>query len=133
MSKMERDKGVRIEREIVDAHKRIGIHAERYPLSGASRFRGQGHDIDIYALGKDEAPLVAEVKARADGAGFAMLERWLGEYDVLFLRRDRQEPMVVLPWSVWARLIGGKDETGHAYRKPAATDATVGNGVKPTG
>ena len=43
-----RQKGNRIERELVQRHKDIGVHAERYPLSGASRFRGSGHDIDIY-------------------------------------------------------------------------------------
>ena len=42
---------------------------ERYPLSGGSRFRGSGHDIDIYALGTDKGPLVAEGKSRCpDGA-----------------------------------------------------------------
>jgi hypothetical protein len=59
-----RRKGDRVEREIVQAHTALGVKAERYPLSGASRFRGSGHDIDIYAFGADEAPLVAEVKAR---------------------------------------------------------------------
>jgi hypothetical protein len=32
------------------------------------------------------------------------LERWLGEYDVLALRRNNAEPLIVLPWRVWARL-----------------------------
>jgi hypothetical protein len=93
------------EREIVDRHGPIGIKAERYPLSGASRFRGSGHDIDIYAFGTDAAPLVAEVKKRKGGAGFTQLERWLGEYDALFLRRNHADPMVVLPWRVWAALL----------------------------
>lgn len=101
-----RQKGNRIERQIVDLHVAIGIHAERYPLSGASRFRGSGHDIDVYARGRDEAPLVAEVKGRKNGAGFTQLEKWMGEYDGLFLRRDRAEPIVVLPWRTWARLLG---------------------------
>jgi hypothetical protein len=35
-----RAKGDRIEREIVSRHATIQIRAERYPLSGASRFRG---------------------------------------------------------------------------------------------
>jgi hypothetical protein len=109
MSKMQRDKGARIEREIVDAHKRIGLKAERYPLSGASHFRGSGHDIDIYIFGTDAAPAVTEVKSRGNGKGFTMLERWLGSYDALFLRRDRQEPMVVLPWRVWSLLVGGSE------------------------
>jgi len=41
-----RQKGDRVERELVDRHKAIGVHAERYPLSGASRFRGSGHDVE---------------------------------------------------------------------------------------
>ena len=45
------------------------MHAERYPLSGASRFRNSGHDIDIYALGRKECPLVAECKGRKNGGG----------------------------------------------------------------
>ena len=100
-----RAKGDRIEREIVSRHAAIGIKAERYPLSGGSRFRGSGHDVDIYAFGKDEAPLVAEVKSRRSGAGFVTLEKWLGEYDCLFLRRDSAEAMVLLPWRVWAALL----------------------------
>ena len=105
MSSMERRKGMRVEQEIVNAHKEIGVHAERVPLSGGSHYRGEGHDLDLYVFGKDEAPAVAEVKARASGRGFALLERWLGEYDALFLRRDRQDPLVVVPWRVWERLI----------------------------
>jgi len=100
-----RRKGDRIEREIVEAHRAIGIHAERYPLSGASRFRGSGHDVDIYAFGTDEAPLVTEVKKRKGGAGFTQLERWLGDYDLLVLRRNRADPMIVLPWRAWARML----------------------------
>lgn len=38
-----RRKGDRCERELVERHKALGVHAERYPLSGASRFRGSGH------------------------------------------------------------------------------------------
>jgi Holliday junction resolvase len=100
-----RRKGDRVEREIVAAHKEIGIHAERYPLSGASRFRGSGHDVDIYARGRDEAPFVAEVKARKNGAGFTTLETWLGNYDALFLKRNNGDPLIVLPWRVWTTLI----------------------------
>ncbi len=100
-----RRKGNRIEREVVDRCKTLGVHAERYPLSGASRFRGRDHDIDLYLLGRDDAPIVCEVKGRKGGAGFATIGRWLGEYDALFLRRDHADPLVVLPWRVWARII----------------------------
>jgi hypothetical protein len=46
-----RRKGDRCEREIVQRHIDAGIHAERYPLSGACRFRGSGHEFDVYAFG----------------------------------------------------------------------------------
>jgi hypothetical protein len=100
-----RRKGDRIEREIVEVHRAAGVHAERYPLSGASRFRGSGHDIDIYAFGREAAPLVAECKARGNGGGFVQLERWLGEYDLLVLKRNYADPLVLLPWRVWAPLM----------------------------
>lgn len=35
-----RYKGGLIEREIADGHGALDVHAERFPLSGASRFRG---------------------------------------------------------------------------------------------
>jgi hypothetical protein len=101
-----RRKGDRTEREIVDRHKGLGVHAERYPLSGASQFRGSGHDIDVYLFGRDDAPIICEVKGRRSGAGFTTLERWLGEYDALFLRRNNADPLVVLPWRVWSRILG---------------------------
>ena len=100
-----RQKGDRCERELVERHQALGINAERYPLSGASRFRGSGHDLDIYAIGRDEAPLVAESKARKNGDGFKQLEKWLGEYDLLFLRRNNADPLVLMPWRVWAALL----------------------------
>ena len=100
-----RDKGNRSERELVERHKALGVHAERYPLSGASRFRGSGHDIDLYIFGRDEAPAVAECKARKSGGGFTTLERWLGDFDLLVLRRDRADPLVLLPWRTWAALL----------------------------
>lgn len=100
-----RRKGDRIEREIVDRHKALGLHAERYPLSGASRFRGSGHDLDVYLFGRDDAPIVAEVKSRKNGNGFGTLEGWLAEHDALFLRRNNCDPLVLLPWRMWARIL----------------------------
>jgi Holliday junction resolvase len=98
-------KGIRIEREILSCHQALGIHAARHSLSGASRFRGGGHDVDIYLFGRDEAPAVAEVKGRKKGKGFATLERWLAEYAALFLRRNYADPLVRLPWRIWARIL----------------------------
>ena len=119
--------GDKLEREIVAKHEAAGIKAERYPLSGATNFRGSGHDIDIYAFGDDAKPLVAEAKQRRDGRGFAQLERWLGEYDALFLHRHHAEPMVVIPWSIWLRLLGseGQWQRDGKKQRPAATSAEV--------
>ena len=100
-----RRKGDRIERELVDRHKAIDVFAERYPLSGASRFRGSGHDVDVYVFGRDEAPLIAECKARKGGAGFTTLEKWLGDFDLLFLRKNNADPTIVMPWRNWVELL----------------------------
>ena len=91
-----RRKGARLEREIVDRHVALGADAERYPLSSASYCRGSGHDVYLYVFGRDETPLTPEVKGRKSGAGFT-LERWLGHYDPLFLRRNNSDPLIVLP------------------------------------
>lgn len=105
MGKFSRDKGLRAERDIIARHELIGVYCERVPLSGGTLYKGNRCDVDLYINGRDEAPLVAEVKARASGSGFALLERWLSNADVLFLRRDRADPIVVLPWSSWVRLV----------------------------
>jgi hypothetical protein len=104
MGKASRDKGMRRERAVVDIHTKCGIHAERVPLSGAVRYRGNGADVDIYVRGAE--PLKAEVKARGDGAGFRTLEQWLGANDALFLIRDRAPPLVVLPLHAWLEIAG---------------------------
>jgi hypothetical protein len=44
-------------------------------------------------------------RQRKDGAGFIQLESWLGEYDALFLRRNNADPLVLLPWRMWAALL----------------------------
>ena len=65
MGKSSRDKGLRRERAIVDIHMKCGLRAERVPLSGAVRYRGNGADVDLYVRGAE--PLKAEVKARGEG------------------------------------------------------------------
>src|SRR5262245_66142550 len=90
-----RQKGNRIERELVALHHALGFRCERYPSSGATRFRGSGHDIDLYLRGPDEAPQVFESKARGNGGGFVTLEKWLQDFDGLFLRRDHADPLVL--------------------------------------
>ena len=90
-------KGYRIERELVQLHKAAGIDAHRVPLSGAV---GGSYSGDLIV-----GEYRAEVKARGNGGGFVTLERWLGDNDLLFLKRDRAEPLVVMPWAVYVRLL----------------------------
>jgi hypothetical protein len=104
MGKPSRDKGLRRERAIVEVHMKSGIRAERVPLFGAARYRGNGADVDLYVRGAE--PVKAEVKARGQGSGFKTLERWLGDNDALFLVRDRATPLVVVPLAVWLELAG---------------------------
>ena len=104
MGKASRDKGLRRERAIVQLHTACGLRAERVPLSGATRYRGNGADVDLYARGPE--PLKAEVKARSEGQGFRTLEGWLGDNDALFLVRDRATPLVVLPLHIWLEVAG---------------------------
>ena len=49
MGKPSRDKGLRRERAIVDIHMKCGLRAERVPLSGALRYRGNGADVSAAA------------------------------------------------------------------------------------
>ena len=93
-----RSKGARTERCIVNALQVSGIAAVRVPLSGAvgGRFAG---DVVLPLMGRD---LRVEVKARA--TGFRELYSWLTERDVLIVKADRQEPLVVLRLSLAAEI-----------------------------
>lgn len=92
MSKMQRDKGKRIELEIVNLFRDWGLKAMRVPLSGATEY-AKG-DVDLYLFCRD-APLVAEVKSRKNG--FKQLTSWLGDNDFLVVRPNNGPPMFVLP------------------------------------
>src|SRR5689334_19028766 len=80
----------RTKRAIVNAIKASGIAAERVPLSGSvgGRFAG---DVILPLKGRD---LCVEVKARADG--FRELYSWLDGRDVLIVKADRRQPLVIV-------------------------------------
>jgi hypothetical protein len=87
-----RQKAGREERMLVAAAQEAGFAAERVPLSGSvggQRFTG---DILFPLLGRD---LCIESKVRANG--FRQLYDWLQGRDVLVIRSDRKEPLVVVP------------------------------------
>jgi len=99
--KPSRDKGARVEREIVNLLKENGLFAERVPLSGAA---GGSYSGDV-RFGKSCANWVGEVKARKDGSGFKTLDRWLGDNDTLFLKKNNADIMVVLPLDRFLELM----------------------------
>ncbi len=98
-----RSKGARTERSIVRLLQAGGIAAVRVPLSGAvgGRFAG---DIVLPLLGRD---LCIEVKCR--GHGFRELYSWLNDRDLLIVKADRQEPLVVLRISLAAEITRSRD------------------------
>jgi Holliday junction resolvase len=99
--KAPREKGNRAERAIVKFLQGHGFAAERVPLSGSVGGSYEG-DLTIPILGAD---CVVEVKCRADG--FKELYRWLIDRDILIVRADRREPLVVLPLKLAAKIAAG--------------------------
>jgi len=97
--KAARRKGYSVERNLVTAHLERGVHAERVPLSGGSEYH-KG-DVVIGMLGG----LRSEVKSRKDGGGFKTLEEWLGDDDLLFLHRNGMDPLAVVPWKTWEKIL----------------------------
>jgi Holliday junction resolvase len=85
-----RDKGARTERAIVKALQAQGFMATK--ISGMYK---PGADISMSLLGSDKA---VEVKCRA--AGFRQLYDWLNERDILIVKSDYQEPLVIVRLSL---------------------------------
>ncbi len=107
MGKSQRDKGARNERAVVNYWREQGVKADRVPLSGAVGGEYAG-DVDLYAFGADNAPLIGEVKARGNGGGFKTITKWLGYSDFLVLHEDKQARLYVVPERVMLRLVTRK-------------------------
>ena len=104
MGKSQRDKGNRREREFVNYWKSEGFKSARVPLSGAAGGDYTG-DVDLYAYGPEDAPLLGEVKARGTGAGFKTIQKWIGENDFLVLHEDQKPRLYVFPEKVLRDLL----------------------------
>ena len=89
-----RDKGARGEGALVKFLRANGFAAEKISRSGYS-----GGDISVSLLGRD---LCCEVKIRA--GGFRQLYDWLAGRDLLVVRADRAEPLVILPLKLAAEI-----------------------------
>lgn len=97
-----KSKGSRFELAIVKLLQASGLHASKVPLSGAL---GGDYSDDIKLKWFDGETARMECKARAKGSGFAQLYTWLGKCDGLFLKADRQQPLVVLPMAAFLDLM----------------------------
>src|SRR5215831_10437170 len=89
------DKGRRDERSLVRLLRGLGFRAARIPLSGAAGGSFAG-DVVLHLQGG--VKLTAEVKCRADG--FKQIYKWLRGRDLLVIRADRSDPLVVMPLSL---------------------------------
>jgi Holliday junction resolvase len=93
-----RQKGDRFERAIVRLLQDAGFGAERVPLSGSAGGSYLG-DLTVPILGRD---LVVEAKSRA--SGFSRLYSWLQDRDLLIIKADRRDALVVLPLKLAAEI-----------------------------
>ena len=98
-----RIKGARVERELVHLLQDSGFAAEKISRTGYT-----GPDLSVPLLGRD---LRVEVKARCNG--FRKLYAWLNGADLLIVRADRSEPLVVVPMAL-ATEIATAAERGRA-------------------
>ena len=89
-----RDKGARTERAIAKVRRANGFAAAK-----VSRADQPGHDIVLSLSGRD---LCVEVKARANR--FRDLYNWLVGRDILIVKADHKEPLVVLRMSLAAEI-----------------------------
>lgn len=93
-----RNKGAGYEREIVAAHIARGIEAKKTPLSGA--LRDYPGDVQI-------AGMVGECKRtkRSRTSLYDALAQGNDAADVLFVRDDQKETLVVMPLEFWMQLL----------------------------
>lgn len=104
-----KDRGRFVENWIRDRHLDNGISCERVPLSGSMGGKYTG---DLVIPNIEHPEFVCESKARRNGEGFAVLEKWMGNKDILFIKRNNKDPMVVLPFKLYLSLMRayyGKD------------------------
>jgi hypothetical protein len=90
-------KGDRVERELVQLLCELGLPCSRVPLSGAIGGAYSG-DIDLELHGRI---VKIQVKARRQ---FRTLYQWLGSQQLLILKGDHCNPLVVMPIRLFAEL-----------------------------
>ena len=93
-AKSAKQKGARLETEVVKALTQVGILARRQPGSGI--YQDFPHDVEAMIRGRR---YIIECKARKDS--FRQLDRWMGAADLLFVRCDRASPRVYMAWETF--------------------------------
>jgi Holliday junction resolvase len=130
-----REKGNRVERMIARM-----LTANGFAAAKIRRAYQPGHDIVLSLSGRD---LCVEVKARANR--FRELYNWLVGRDILIVKADRQEALVVLRMSLAAeiarRVSRGANSfksrelsralRGGSSRGRSAGDGVFGGGLRP--
>ena len=105
--KAPRQKGDRLERLAADILRSYGLDAKRVPLSGSMNgFKG---DLEL-KIGETE--LTGECKSRANG--LSKVYQWLDSNDLLVVKQDRCDPLIVMDLRRFARLIGEVSRGGQA-------------------
>ncbi|MEM4958333.1 MAG: hypothetical protein QXX12_00485 [Nanopusillaceae archaeon] len=93
-------KGKRVEYQIRDLLRALGP-CERVPCSGNARaFKG-----DLIFFFKDKEFRI-EVKARAQG--FKQLYTWLEKADLLIVKANYKEPLIIIPFKLFEELLKEK-------------------------
>ena len=118
MSRMQRDKGARNERDLVNKLKAAGLDAKRVPLSGACegfkgdvvvigytelRYSGRRDEDGRPTPGFIEGELTIECKVRA--RGFKFIYDNIDGNDILAIRSDHNEWLVVERLSDWMKRL----------------------------
>jgi hypothetical protein len=109
MSSKAKRKGYAAEIWLRDKHLQQGIPCERVPLSG---LMGGKYDGDLAIPNVEQREFSIESKARKNGTGFKTLETWMQDKQIMFLKRNHQNPLVVMDFDTYMKLMKSYYELG---------------------
>ena len=102
MSAKAKRRGYAHEISVRDAHLKNGVSIERVPLSGSMGGKYTG-DLGVPSIERKE--FILECKARKNGSGFKVIEDWIEDADILFMRRNNQPDLVVMRMDTYMNLM----------------------------
>lgn len=112
-----KQKGSRNERDLVKLLLSHGFAAARTPLSGALRQvrYGGGADVEATMFGR-----MHRIECKHHAVGFLKLYKWLVGVDLLVVRADRAEPLVVMPMSKLIEIAKAAEKIGEEIGEKGA-------------